>query len=204
MLERPSIKANSLLTKHDLERAIEAFDRRDKSKELLDTFIKLIDAGFSEANYFVGCMYEDGTNGVTRNLEYAYFYYKQSVDTHGYLEGYLSLARMHYHAIGVPQDFTLARKYYAHVAQATKNPIACFMLGRMYQYGQGVQKDLAEARRWYAEAITRGSVYGMINMAMLEAEEGNVFRSLFLRVQAGLRAFLISRKNPRDARLRGG
>lgn len=204
MPQDPSILKFPSTTESRLEAAIRAFDSGDKSKELLDEFIDLINKGFKEANYYIGCMYEDGTNGVQKNPEHAFFYYKQSVEGFGYLEGYLALARLYYHGTGVPQNYHRAFEYYNHVAQKKEHPVACFMLGRMYQYGTGTDRDLQLARNCYMRAIVQGSVYGMINLAMLEAEEGNMLKSIGLRIKAGLYAFWIARKNPHDARLRGG
>lgn len=187
-----------------LEAAINAFDSGDDSKELHNEFLDLINKGSKEANYYIGCMYEDGTNGVQKKLEHAFFYYKQSVDGFGYLEGYLALARFYYHGIGIPQDYAQAFKYYSHVVEKKEHPVACVMLGRMHQYGTGPGKDMKAARAWYLRAIAQGNVYGMLNLAMLEAEEGNFLKSVGLRIRAGLNAFWIARRNPHDARLRGG
>lgn len=187
-----------------LEAAISAFDSGDNSRKLHDEFVDLINKGCKEANYYVGCMYEEGTNGVQKNPEHAFFYYKQSVEGFGYVEGYLALARLYYHGIGVPQNYQQSFTYYAHVAQKKEHPVACFMLGRMYQYGTGTDKNLKLARTWYLKAIAQGNVYGMINLARLELEEGHFLRGTRLRIRAGFRAFWIARKNPHDARLRGG
>lgn len=187
-----------------LEAAIRAFDSGDNTKELYEEFIDLIDNGCKEANYYVGCMYEDGTNGMQKNPAHAFFYYTQSVDGFGYVEGYLALARLYYHGVGVPQNYEQAFAYYDHVAQKKEHPVACFMLGRMYQYGTGPKKNLKLARAWYLRSIAQGNVYGMLNLANLEFEEGRLLRSLWLRIKAGLYAFWIARKQPHDARLRGG
>jgi len=187
-----------------LEKAVAAFDAGDKSSTLLDEFLDLINKGCQEANYYVGMIYEDGTNGAEKNLEHAFFYYQKSTEGYGYLQGNLALARLYYHGIGVAQDFAKAFKYYSHVAEQKEHMVACFMLGRVYQHGQGVEKDLKKAREWYGRAIAKGSVYGMLNLAMLEAEERRWFKSLALRAKAGWAAFRISRKNLSDTRLRGG
>lgn len=187
-----------------LEQAIQAFDAGDKSPSLFQQFVDLVDKGFKEANYFLGCMYEDGTNGVTKNLSNALYYYEKSVEGFGYLEGYLAVARLLYHGTDVQQDYLRAFQYYQHVAQQRNHLVALFMLGRMYQYGTGVNKDPKQARAWYSKAIAAGSIYGMINLAMLEAEEGHFVRNVLLRIRAGVWAFLIARRNPRDIRLRGG
>jgi TPR repeat protein len=187
-----------------LEKAIIAFDSGDRSRALLDEFLELVSKGAQEANYYAGMIYEDGSEGVEKNLESALFYYSQSTEGFGFVQGNLAAARMFYHGIGVPQDFATAFDYYSHVAQAHGHFIACFMLGRMYQHGQGVAKDLGKAREWYERAIAKGSIFGMLNLAMLEAEEGRLIRSLVWRLKAGWMAFKLSRRNPRDARLRGG
>lgn len=187
-----------------LEAAISYFDSGDNTKELYEEFIDLIDNGCKEANYYVDCMYEDGTNGVQKNPAHAFFYYTQSVNGFGYVEGYLTLARLYCHGVGVPQNYEQAFFYYDHVAQKKEHPVACFMLGRMYQYGTGPKKDLKLARAWYLRSIAQGNVYGMLNLANLEFEEGHLLSGLWLRIKAGLYAFWIARKQPHDARLRGG
>lgn len=186
-----------------LERAIKSFDLGEGSKKLLDEFLYLINQGLSEANYFVGCIYEDGTNEVPKNLEYAFFYYQQSADEIGYLEGILALGKMYYHGMGTQKNYQNAFKYYKIVFEKNAHPVASFMLGRMYQYGEGVNKNLSLARDFYNLAIKSGNIYGMINLAMLEREDGHILTSIWIRCLAGLKAFLIAKKNPHDVRLRG-
>lgn len=186
-----------------LERAIAAFDSGDTSPLLLKEFLDLVDKGDKEANYFVGMIYEDGVCGVPQNLESAFFYYQKSVEGFGYLEGYLALARLFYHGCGVKQDFNKAFEYYMHVVNQKDHLVAFFMLGRMYQRGEGVGVDFKEARKWFERAIAKGSIYGMLNLAMLEIEEGHWFRSLVLRLNASWIAIFLARKNKRDIRLRG-
>lgn len=188
----------------NLEQAIEKFESGDNSTELLAAFINLINLNFYEANYFAGMIYEDGTNGVDKNLEYAYFYYQRSVETIGYVEGYLALARMNYHGLGVPQDFYKAKEYYSIIENERGSLIAEFMLGRMHQYGQGVERDLRRARNFYESSVNKGSIYGMINLSNLEREEGNLVKSVWLRLRAGWNAMKISLSDKRDIRLRGG
>jgi len=187
-----------------LERAIQTFDNGNQLPELFQEFKILADKGLREANYFLGCMCEDGTNGVPKDLQSALRYYEKSIEGFGYIEGYLAAARLLYHGGDIDQDYERALRYFEHVARGNGHPVACFMLGRMYQHGNGTAKDLKLARYWYEKAVAGGSVFGTLNLAMLEAEEGRILRSLYLRITAGIRAFLISRKEPRDIRLRGG
>jgi hypothetical protein len=187
-----------------LEQAIRAFDRGDQTPSLREEFQLLARKGVREANYFLGCMSEDGTNGARRDAQTALRYYEQSIEDFGYVEGYLAAARLLYHGGEVEQDLRRAFRFYRLVAESHGHPVACFMLGRMYQRGEGTAKDLVAARLWYDKAISRGSVYGKLNLAMLEAEEGRLLKSLRMRLSAGLSAFFIARKDRRDARLRGG
>jgi TPR repeat protein len=187
-----------------LDRAIKAFDSGDKSHALYEEFFNLAKKGIREANYFVGCMYEDGSNGVSKNVETALQFYENSIEGFGYTEGYLAVARVLYHGEEVPQDYQRAFRYYEHVAINSGHLVACFMLGRMFQYGQGVVKDTNAARHWYGKAISAGSIYGLLNLSMLEAEQGREFKSVFLRICAGMRAFFIALKDRTDIRLRGG
>jgi TPR repeat protein len=172
-----------------LEQAIHKFDDGDTSTELYKEFDALAGKGLREAAYFLGCMFEDGSNGATKDLPAALKQYEKSVVEFGYVEGYLALARLLYHGDGIEQDFTRAFRYYEHVATKHGHLVACFMLGRMFQRGEGATKDLARARFWYEKSIGMGSVYGMLNLAMLEAEEGRYLRGLFLRIWAGFQAF---------------
>ena len=54
------------------------------------------------------------------------------------------------------------------------------------------------------QGIPRGSVFGMLNLALLEAEQRNWLKSLWWRLKAGSSAFLIALRDRRDMRLRGG
>lgn len=187
-----------------IERAIAAFDRGDQSAALLEEFRLLAERGVKEANYFLGCIFEDGSNGAARDLQKAIEHYEESVNGFGYVEGYLAVARLLYHGLGVRQDLSKAFEYYHRVATRHKHPVACFMLGRMYQRGEGTSPDAAVARSWYSKAVASGSIYGMLNLAMLEFQQGNWLKALWLRIRAGVNAFLIARKDRRDIRLRGG
>ena len=187
-----------------LERAIEAFDRGDQSYELYDDFAALADGGVTEANFFLGCMHEDGLNSVAKDVTRALQLYERTVEEFGYVEGYLAVARLLYYGHEVPPDHQRAFRYYSRVAEHNGHIVATFMLGRMYHRGEGTEKNLVLARAWYEKALALGSVHAMLNLAMLEAQEGKPLKSLWWRCKAGVRAFRIARRNPRDIRLRPG
>lgn len=188
-----------------LERAIAAFDAGDDSKELVQEFQSLAERDFAEADYFLGCIYEDGSNGQPKDLPLALAHYEKAASGIGYLEAYLAQGRLLYHGDGgIKKDLHLAKKFYEMVKNYNSHPVACFMLGRMYQRGEGTAEDLNMAESLYKIAIEKGSIFGMLNLAMLRAETGAYLSSLALRIKAGIQAFLIARKNPHDPRLRGG
>ena len=67
---------------------------------------------------------------------------------------------------GVPQDYALARKWYAR-ASAMGNPTGDAALGYMTEMGQGGEKDPVEARRLYKQAADKGSGWGAENYAVM-------------------------------------
>lgn len=188
-----------------MAQAIKALDSGDQSINLMDEFRLLAENGFHEADFFLGCMYEDGTNGLSRDIPLALLHYEKAANEIGYLEAYLAQARLLYNGYGgIEKDLDKAKSIYELVKDYNQNPIACFMHGRMYQYGEGVNKNFDEAEKLYKIVIEKGNVWGMLNLAKLYAEKKMYFSNLKLRVRAGIKTILISRKNPRDARLRGG
>lgn len=187
-----------------LELAISSFETGTYSRTQFDEFIALLDAGQWESSYFLGLYYEDGLAGVGQDFANAFHYYSLAANRMGYVEGILAAARMLYHGRGVERNFQRAFEYYERVASQTTNAVACFMLGRMFQRGEGVKKDLVSARQWMMKAVALGNVYAMLNVAMLDAEEGHWVRSISWRIKAGVTAARLGMKNRGDARLRGG
>jgi TPR repeat protein len=187
-----------------LEAAITRFDAGDQSISLKNTFVSLVDQGVDEANYFLGCIYEDGSNGVAKSIPDALFYYNRSIETLSYVEGYLAVARLLYCQSGVEQDLDTSFRYYAHIAEKSNSLVAQLMLGRMYMRGEGVEKNLVTARFWLEKSASQGSVHALVSLSQLESIEGRFIRSFLLRARGGCRAFLISLRNRRDMRLRNG
>jgi len=188
-----------------LERAIAAFDSGDNSNELRIELEELAKAGFSEANYFLGCMFEDGTNGEVKNLQRALALYEKTAGSIGYLEAYLGIARLLYHGgDGVVRDYLRAKEIYEKILNYREHPVACFMLGRMYQHGQAGAENLSEAEAFFNRAISQGSVFGLINLSLLRSQQKRRFSSIWLRLKAAIAAYRIARINRHDVRLRGG
>jgi len=186
-------------------KALNAFDAMDDSQFLADEFRLLAESGLAEANFYLGYMYENGSNGLLKDIPLALEQYELAATKIGLLDAYMAQARLFYHGNGgIQKDVCKAKNVYEQIKDYNQNPIACFMLGRIYQYGEGVEKDLSKAEKLYKMAIEQGYVYGMLNLGMLYAEKKMHFSNLVMRVRAGLQTFQIARKNPRDIRLRGG
>lgn len=183
---------------------MEKFYHSEDLSGALKEFISLIDEGCKDAYFFAGCIYEEGGDGVEKDLEKSRFYYQKAIEESGSVEAYLGLGKFYYYGIGVEQDYAKAFEYYSVVDEDADNAIAQLMLGRMYQHGQGIKKDLHKSRSYYNRAIAKGNVHAISNLSSLEAEEGRKLKSLWLRIKAGYLAFKIGSKNMRDVRLRRG
>lgn len=175
-----------------------------KYSTALKEAIILINEGYGHANTLAGAIYEKGGDGVEQDYEKAKFYYQMAVDTAGSVEGWLALGRLHYFGKGMQPDYEKAFYYFSVVDQDSKNGniVAYLMLGQMYLGGKGVSKNLGKARDYFSKAASKGSVFALTYQGLLEKECGNYFKSLWLRLRAAYRAFVITKRNPSDARLR--
>lgn len=187
-----------------LNRAISEFDNGGDVASLIREFTALLDQGCDEANYFLGCLNENGGSEVAPDLSLALTYYKKAADEFGYLEAYLALARFFYYGKGIPRNFNEAFRFYSMVDNAKPNAIAKRMLGRMYLFGEGTPQNFAKADAYLSLAAKSGNVYEIRDYAHLAKTMGRPIRHLWLRLKAGAFAFLLAWMNPRDARLREG
>lgn len=171
-------------------------------REALDQSIALINDGYGHANTLAGIIYEKGGQGVNQDFQKALFYYEMAVDEVGAVEAWLALGRIYYFGKSVPQNYEKAFYYYSVVDEDTENLVAYLMLGKMYLDGTGVKKNLIKAREYFQKAVKKEAVFGNTYLAMLEQEQGNILKSLFLRLKAAYLAFWITHQNPNDSRLR--
>jgi TPR repeat protein len=185
-----------------LEKAIDACRRTENAASLLSEFVALVDLGCSEANYFVGCLLEEGGPDLPRDMKSAVFYYQKAVEEIGYLEAALALARIYYYGIGVPADASLAAQYYKAILALKPHPIANLMLGRMHRLGEGVAEDLKQAEELLEHAAEADNVYAIRELAMLRRQQKRWVLALLLGLKAGWRAFRIGLQDLHDPRLR--
>jgi TPR repeat protein len=159
----------------DIEHALHAFRAGDLSPELGVRFQALLRRGDLTASYCLGCMYEDGTNGLARDLDRALECYEAAAEGIGMVDAWLAVARFHFLGRTGYSDWRKAFDCYAMLAkEASPHPVACLRLGKMYQRGEGTDADLELARRWLARAADLGNLNAMIYLFRLELGRGRL------------------------------
>jgi TPR repeat protein len=157
----------------DIDLAFHAFNAGDLSSELGNRFQAFLRRGDFLAAYCLGCMYEDGTNGLPRDIDKALECYVSAAEATGMVDAWLAVARFHLLGRTGYSNWKKAFDCYAKLAaEASPHPVACLRLGRMYQRGEGTDVDLERSRRWLARAAGLGSLNAMIYLFRLELRKG--------------------------------
>jgi TPR repeat protein len=186
-----------------LERAVEAFDSGDDSEHLYHEFEALADKGVTIANYFIGCMLEDGSNYQKKDYLKAFSCYEKVTEEFLYLEAYIGMARILYYKYSGLKNDKRAREIYEYLLELElDHPVVCLKLGVMYLNGEGGPRDLDKAEKLFEKAVKAGNVFAMICLACLRTKQKRFFEAIRLRVKAGFTAFKIATKNRNDPRLR--
>lgn len=186
-----------------IETAILAFNNGDSSRELSESFRRLADAGNSEALLYLGCMYEDGSNGQVRDPRRALECYELCIAHTGLIAAYLAAAKLHYFGIGTAKDVGRAFEYYSLLSNSdAPHMVAELRAGRMLQDGEGTERNIEKARLMYKRAIQQGSLYALIYAGSLEASEGKFARAFVLKCKSVALAMRLSLGSKTDPRLR--
>ncbi|HEY2039690.1 MAG TPA: tetratricopeptide repeat protein [Edaphobacter sp.] len=132
--------------------------------------------------FFVCVVYVPSSKGVSPDEEKVA---KLQTDAErGTIKAELELAAHYVTGTGVPQDASLAARWYEQAARSG-DADAQNQIGHFYQIGFGVPVDLARARNWYQLAATSGSTSGKLNLGALYLsglgvpKDANVARQLF-------------------------
>ena len=181
--------------------ALDAYARGDY-QDALRLGRRLIEEDFNHANALVGAIYEEGGHGVEQNFQKARFYYQRAIETVGSVEGWLGLGRLYFFGKGVPKDLEKAASYYKAVNEDADNAVAQLMLGRIHAERGGPLHNPDAARKFLSEAARKGSVFATTHLALLERDEGNAIVSIWLRLKAAALAFVVSKRDSTDPRLR--
>ena len=141
----------------------EYFDKKDYQNSL-EWFQKAADQGYSNAQNFLGYMYENGY-GVTQDYTKAVELYQKAADQ-GLIIAQCNLGLMYANGYGVTQDYDKAIKWYQKAANQG-NARAQNNLGLMYQNGWGVTQDYVKAVELYRKAANQGLVIAQCNLGLM-------------------------------------
>jgi uncharacterized protein len=125
-------------------------------------FLRLAQAGDSNAETALGVLYDDG-HGVAKDQRIAVTWYQKAAEK-GNPQAQLNLG-VHYElAQGVELDYAVALSWYRKAAEQGYAP-AQVALGNMYYRGRGVPQDKKEANAWFQRAAEQGNASAQQNLA---------------------------------------
>ncbi|HTV38211.1 MAG TPA: tetratricopeptide repeat protein [Xanthobacteraceae bacterium] len=147
--------------------AVENADNTEKSKEFT-ALQYAADQGHPAAQWKLGRMYADGSNGVAQDDMRAFEYFSQIANSHAeeppgtpqahiVANAFVALGR--YYLTGIPNsaikpDSARAHQMFAYAASYFGDADAQYELGRLYLDGN--PGDVHEAARWFLLAATKG------------------------------------------------
>lgn len=111
-------------------------------------------SGNSQAQYYLGMMYDNG-KGVPQGYKEAVKWYRLAAEQ-GNMEAQYSLGNMYHNGKGVPQVYKEALKWYR-LAAEQGHADAQLKIGGMYYLGQGVLQSSEDAYAWCVVAAANGS-----------------------------------------------
>lgn len=139
------------------------YDKEDY-KDALEWFEKAAKQGHSDAQWFLGYMYDKG-KGVKQNYSKAAKWYEKAGDQ-GHTTAQWTLGYFYYCGWGVPKDPVKSFEWYL---KAANNGLALaqWEIGCKYKYGNGVSKDYAKAVEWFRKAADQGFADGQKSLAYM-------------------------------------
>ena len=121
--------------------------------EALQYLRKPAEKGNVNAQYYLGCIYKNGGNGVTKNSTEAFTWFRKAANQ-GHVSSQYEVGRMYYLGEGVSADVAEGLKWY-HKAANQGDAHAQYSLGYIYENGYGVEKNEAESQKWYQKEANR-------------------------------------------------
>jgi TPR repeat protein len=118
-------------------------------KEAVKWWFKAAEQGNADAQYGLGCCYEEG-HGVDKDLSEALRWYGKAAEQ-GSAYAQNRMGYCYEKGYCVTRDYNLAFEWYKKSAEQ-RYDVAQYNLGRCYEEGRGVDKDLNEAVEWYRKA----------------------------------------------------
>ena len=143
---------SALTPKENFNKGEEYYKNKDYSNAL-PYIRKAAEAGHSNAQFRLGCMY-DIAQGVTKDYAEAARWYRKAADQ-GHATAQNNLGSLYRRGLGVPQDYSEALKLFQKSAnQGNKQSrFAMRNLGMMYENGFGIEKNYTKAEEWYKKAL---------------------------------------------------
>lgn len=124
-----------------------------KSNLILGFFLFSISL-FAQDYYSKGRKYYNG-EGVEKNYDSAFVYFKKAFDVNGNSDGLAGLAGLYKNGFGVEKDIEKAFTYYFKAAYLG-NRFSMKKVAQMYDKGEGTNKNEAEAFNWYLKLADFG------------------------------------------------
>ena len=183
------------------QQAVDAFRAGDKAGALF-IFKSLAKEGFYPAYTEIGNIYELGGKGIEQNFTEALRYYRKAAFEDGDEDAFAALGRLYFFGRGVERDFEKAFEYYDKILP-NRDPVVLLMYGNRYHAGLGVDVNINKAREYYEEAAAKGNVYAIVALGVLEKEEGNFTRGIYLKLKGIIFGFyLYYFRDKNDVRLK--
>ena len=151
----------SVPARADFAAAQAAFELGDYQTAYAE-FLKLAQAGDSNAQTALGVLYDDG-HGVAKDQHIAVMWYQKAAEK-GNPQAQLNLGIHYEQGQGIEQDNALALGWYRKAAEQGYAP-AQVALGSMYYRGRGVPQDKKEANAWFKKAADQGNASAQQNLA---------------------------------------
>ena len=160
----------------------------DRSVIDIADYQKRADQGDAAAQTILGTSYENGIQGLSKDLGKAAELYQKAADQ-GYAEAQNNLGLLYERGEGVPKDLGKAADLYQKAADQGNQPAignlnrlskptkpevtdrgnaaTQFNLGVQYEYGRGVPKDLVKAAELYQKAANQGHARAQLHLGSL-------------------------------------
>src|SRR4030066_1927926 len=123
--------------------------------------------------------FEDATAAYERGDYATAFRLMKPLAEKGDAKAQHSLGVMYDYGRGVPQDTSIALKWYRSAAEHGI-PEAQHNIGLMYQKAQGVPQNYSEAAKWYRRAAEQGMADSQVNLGIMYYQGQGVSRDYVL------------------------
>ena len=124
-------------------------------EEAVSLYRQAAEAGYAEAQYQMGRVYDFG-NGEEQNYDEAFAWYMRAAEQ-GHASAQREVGLFYSMGRSVRKDYTEAMNWYKLEAEQNE-PYALRDLGLMYARGDGVEADTVEAMWYYMQAVEQGYI----------------------------------------------